>query len=77
MASLTQQLAKSDSGPAAAYQFGDVASRMRVSSRTVRRLFKAGVVPGAFRVGRLVRFDAITIDSWIRAGCPTDPQAKS
>lgn len=35
----------------------EVADRLRVSPREIQRLAAAGRLPGAFRVGRLWRFD--------------------
>ena len=46
----------------------DVADLLRCSVKSVERLGDA--VPSKFRVGRLVRFDAVRVEDWIRRGCP-------
>ena len=49
---------------------GDVGVKLDVSDKTVRRLNDAGKIPGAMRIGRLVRFDLAVVDDWISHGCP-------
>ena len=48
----------------------DLAGLLHVSQKTIRRLTDAGKIPGAIRIGRLLRFDLVLINSWIAAGCP-------
>lgn len=47
-----------------------VALKLTLSAKTIRRMADAGKVPGAIRLGRLLRFDLDLIDRWIDQGCP-------
>ena len=48
----------------------EVASRMRVSERTVRRWVSTGQLP-AFRTGSVTRIDDTALDAFIIGGCRT------
>jgi excisionase family DNA binding protein len=48
----------------------NVAQRLLMSKRHVFRMEEDGLMPKAIRIGRLVRWRAADIDSWIAAGCP-------
>lgn len=54
---------------AAAYDAKTIARRLLCSVRQVRRMQDLGTMPRPFRIGRLVRWPASTIDEWIKAGC--------
>ncbi len=47
-----------------------VAERLGCSWRTVYRLADVGELPEGVKVGRLRRWDATEIESWISQGCP-------
>ncbi len=49
---------------------GDVATRLRVSTRHVRRLADAGRIPAPIHIGRLLRWRSEQLSTWIDAGCP-------
>ena len=52
------------------YDATELAAVLKISSRHLRRLVDAGLIPGVIRLGRSVRFNANEIDSWIQANCP-------
>lgn len=58
------------------YDTGDVAAKLKASTRHVRRLADGGRMPPPFHVGRLVRWNRSTIDNWLAAGCPPVRSAK-
>lgn len=47
-----------------------LAERLGVNTRTVRRLVLAGRVPEPLKIGRAVRWPRKAIERWIDAGCP-------
>lgn len=47
-----------------------VAELLACSERQVHRLVKARAMPRPVRLGRLVRWPAPAISSWIENGCP-------
>ncbi len=48
----------------------DLARRLGVSVRTVRRLDAAGKLPKPVRLGHSVRWRSDEIERWVVAGCP-------
>ena len=53
----------------ATYTVADLARLMQCSERHVWRLADAGKVPGRIAgLGRLVRFSAAAVDSWLSSG---------
>ena len=48
-----------------------VAALLNCSARHVYRLADAGKMPRPVRLGSLVRWSRVTIESWIAAGCPS------
>ena len=48
----------------------DLAHRLGVSVRHVRRMDVAGKLPQPVRIGGCVRWPVDKIDAWIRANCP-------
>lgn len=60
------------------YTAGDLARKARVSEHTVRKLARAGLVPGAVRVGtNRWRFNRVLADRWLSGGgVVNDPQAR-
>ena len=56
--------------PAALLDVRAVATRLGCSARHVWRLRDKGVLPPAVELGALVRWNAESIDEWIRRGCP-------
>ncbi len=49
---------------------GDLAKRLRVSLRQVRKLHSEALVPAPVRLGRSVRWRGSEVGKWIEAGCP-------
>ena len=49
---------------------GDLARRLRVSLRQVRRLNKSGAVPAPLKIGQCVRWHSDEIDRWLKDGAP-------
>jgi excisionase family DNA binding protein len=60
---------KAPVGPAL-YVADDLASLLQCSKRNIWRLNDSGALPGAVRVGRLVRWRVEAINDWIQNGCP-------
>lgn len=48
----------------------DLAQRLRMSERQLRRHMAAGKTPRPIRVGRLIRFRPDDVRAWIDLGCP-------
>ncbi|MBN1341747.1 MAG: helix-turn-helix domain-containing protein [Phycisphaerae bacterium] len=48
----------------------DVAGMLNCSTRTVYRLIDSGRMPRPVRLGALVRWPRVAIESWIALGCP-------
>lgn len=48
-----------------------VAAILGCSWRTIYRLADAGKMPRPVKLGHLVRWDAVALDEWIAAGCPS------
>lgn len=48
----------------------ELAERLGVSLRHVRRMQSAGKLPKPVRLGRSVRWDLATIREWLRLGAP-------
>ncbi|HVX12753.1 MAG TPA: helix-turn-helix domain-containing protein [Pirellulales bacterium] len=46
-----------------------VATRLDCSTRHVRRLADAGLMPAPIRLGSLLRWRLADIDAWIQGGC--------
>jgi excisionase family DNA binding protein len=63
------------------YTVADLAARTQSSSRHIWRLIDLGLVPGVYRLGRLVRIHRQTADAWLAAGCkpfrPATPGGRS
>ena len=53
-----------------AFSAADLARRLDVSLRHLRRLDSAGKLPKPVRLGRSVRWPVTEIESWLRAGGP-------
>lgn len=49
----------------------DLATRLSLSERQLRRHLSTGKTPAPIRVGRLIRFRPEDIDAWIAMGCPS------
>ena len=49
----------------------EVASRLRMSSRTIWRMQEAAKLPSPVRLGRVVRWRRSDIEQWIDFGCPS------
>ena len=56
-------------GPSA-YSAAELAARLGVSLRHVRRMDSAGMLPRPVRLGRAVRWSADDLDAWLAAGAP-------
>ncbi len=54
---------------------GEVATMLRISTRSLWRLRSAGILPEPLRIGGAVRWRADEIRQWITEGCPT-PQTR-
>ena len=50
---------------------GDLARRLRVSLRQVRKLHSEALVPAPVRLGRSARWRGSEVGKWIEAGCPS------
>jgi predicted DNA-binding transcriptional regulator AlpA len=57
--------------PPAVYTARDLAGLLRCSIRHVWRMRDCGHMPPPIRVGRLVRWEVVRINDWIRQGCPS------
>ncbi|MCZ6651775.1 MAG: helix-turn-helix domain-containing protein [Planctomycetota bacterium] len=57
--------------PAELLTAGDLAKRLRVSLRQVRKLYSEALVPAPVRLGRSVRWRGSEVGRWIEAGCPS------
>ena len=49
---------------------GDLAKRLRVSLRQVRKLHSEALLPAPVRLGRSMRWRGSEVGKWIEAGCP-------
>ena len=49
---------------------GDLAKRLRISIRQVRRLDKSGSLPRPLKIGALKRWDPDEITAWLKRGAP-------
>lgn len=49
------------------YRVADLARLLDCSPQHIRRMVRAKAIPGAFRVGRLIRFVRADVDAWMRA----------
>ena len=50
----------------------DLAKRLKVSDRHIRRMVDDGRIPAPLRIGSAVRWSTKKISDWIAAGCPRD-----
>ncbi len=48
----------------------EAAKLLKVSDRMLFGMQKSGAIPGAVKLGRLVRWNLQTLKSWLEAGCP-------
>lgn len=55
------------------YTADELAAVLKCSPRHVWRMRDLGKLPAAIRLGRLVRWPKVLIDSWLAAGCPKLP----
>jgi len=53
------------------YTVSDLAHRMQCSDRHIWRLIDGKLIPGVYRIGRLVRLHRPTVDSWLASGAPS------
>ncbi len=49
----------------------DVATRLNISTRTVRRMADCGLMPRPVRLAGCIRWRRTDLDRWIDAGCPS------
>jgi hypothetical protein len=49
---------------------GEVASRLKVSTRHLRTLIREGLVPEPVRFGACLRWPAVPFQAWLDSGCP-------
>ena len=49
---------------------GDLARRLKVSLRQVRKLHSGALVPAPVMLGRSMRWRGSDVGKWIEAGCP-------
>ena len=59
----------------AAYSRKDVAGLLGIGERHVDRMTAAKLIPGAFYMGRLVRYRRAIIDQWLSGDAATDQGA--
>jgi len=57
--------------PQALIDIKQVAKLIGACTRTVRRRYQAGLMPGPMKLGRHLRWSRSAIQSWIDEGCPT------
>lgn len=50
---------------------GDLARRLRVSIRQIRKLHSDALMPAPLRLGRSVRWRAAELAAWLSAGAPS------
>ncbi len=50
---------------------GDLAKRLRISIRQVRKLHSEALVPAPVKLGRSARWRTTEIGEWVAAGCPS------
>ena len=50
---------------------GDLARRLKVSLRQVRKLHSEALVPAPVMLGRSMRWRGLEVVKWIEAGCPS------
>ena len=48
----------------------DLAKRLKLSDRSIRRMVDDGRIPAPLRLGSTVRWSTKTISDWIATGCP-------
>ncbi len=51
------------------YVASEIAAKLKVSEKQVRRWGDSGAMPKPIRLGRIVRWNAQAIDDWIAGGC--------
>jgi predicted DNA-binding transcriptional regulator AlpA len=56
--------------PPLVYDAADVARLLRCSQRHIWRMRDNSTLPKPVKIGRLVRWPRIQIDTWIANGCP-------
>jgi excisionase family DNA binding protein len=69
---------KGNDGPpveAGSYTVPDIAVITKTSDRHIWRQIDLGVIPGVFRLGRLVRISKPIFDAWLAVGCPRQTEA--
>ena len=67
---LAETLAKiRTNGPSDFYR-GELAQKLRISIRSVRRYDSSGKLPSPVRFGRVVRWRSDEIEAWMNCGCP-------
>lgn len=66
----TKRMDACHDGAPLAVSAGELANRMGVSLRHVRRMDSAGLLPKPVRLGRAVRWPLDEVDRWLRAGAP-------
>jgi predicted DNA-binding transcriptional regulator AlpA len=64
-----QNIKLADSAKPLVYVAGDIAGKLLVSEKQVRRWGDSGAMPKPIRLGRIVRWNAQVIDDWIAGGC--------
>ncbi|WP_145283231.1 helix-turn-helix transcriptional regulator [Pirellulimonas nuda] len=52
----------------------DFAIELRCSTREIRRMDQAGLVPRPLRLGSKVRWRRDEVENWLRAGAPARPE---
>jgi excisionase family DNA binding protein len=52
----------------------EAAKLLKVSERTLWRMWNEGEMPPPIRVGRAVRWSYETLRAWVTAGCPVDKE---
>lgn len=51
----------------------DLAKRLKLSERQLRRMAAAGTLPAPVKFGRVTRWTRVSIDDWLADGCPKRP----
>jgi excisionase family DNA binding protein len=52
------------------WSIDDLAYALNLSTRTIKRMARAGELPGVLKIGRRRLFDRRRLEKWIDEGCP-------
>jgi predicted DNA-binding transcriptional regulator AlpA len=73
----TKSTLQTPAAQADTHSAADLAKRIGISLRQVRRMDADGTLPQPVRFGKLKRWTRLSIDAWLAAGCPKRKPGKS